>query len=180
MPGPMLLHSSQETRDVITTHFQRYAKEKFEGVEDERVQYIELALGTRIKQMAGIPPDNNVPIIQDESFLRLYSRFSDGEDFSHEETEQFEAGIERLMGHAIQNAAAICATVTGAVNSLVTGNYREAELIAVDEEVRVREYQWWPLLVFYPNAVGKIMVGDRISSRPMLTRGRFATLSRPN
>ncbi|RYO77300.1 hypothetical protein DL766_000224 [Monosporascus sp. MC13-8B] len=171
MPGTMLPHSSQETRDAITTHFQIYAKEKFEGVDDDRVQNIELALGTRMKQMAGIQPDDNVPIIQDEPFLRLYSRFNDGGDLSPKETEEFEAGIERLMGHAIQNAAAISATVTGAVNSLVTRNYREAELIVVDEAARVPEYQWWPLLAFYPNAVGKIMVGDPDQLPPYVDEG---------
>ncbi|RYP47804.1 hypothetical protein DL768_006213 [Monosporascus sp. mg162] len=154
---PMLPHSPQEARDVITTHVQTYAKEKFEGVADERVQNIELALGTRMKQTAGIQPDDNDPIIQDEPFPRQYSRFGGGEDFSFKDREEFEAGIERLMGNAIQNAATICATVTGAVNSLVTRNYREAELIVVDEAAPMRKYQRWPLLVFYPNAVGKIM-----------------------
>ncbi|RYP17089.1 hypothetical protein DL765_004708 [Monosporascus sp. GIB2] len=151
--------------------FPNICQRKFEGVDDERVQNIELALGTRMKQMAGIQPNDNVPIIQDEPFLSLYSRFNDGGDLSPKETEEFEAGIERLMGHAIQNAAAISATVTGAVNSLATRNYREAELIVVDEAARVPEYQWWPLLVFYPNAVGKIMVGDPDQLPPYVDEG---------
>ncbi|RYP83202.1 hypothetical protein DL769_001398 [Monosporascus sp. CRB-8-3] len=105
-------------------------------------------------------------------FLSLYSRFSDGGDFSPKETEEFEAGIELLMGHAIQNAAAICATVTETVNSLVTRNYREAELIVVDEAARVSEYQWWPLLVFHPNAVGKIVVDDPDQIPPPVDEGK--------
>ncbi|RYP92687.1 hypothetical protein DL770_001200 [Monosporascus sp. CRB-9-2] len=146
MPGPTLPHSQQETRDVITTHFHTYAKEKLEGVDDERVQNIELALGTRMKQMAGIQRDDNVRIIQDESFLHLYSRFSDEDDFNPKEMEEFE----------------------------------QAELIVVDEAARVPEYQWWSLLVFYPNAVGKIMVGDSDQLLPYVDEGEVATLSRPN
>ena len=70
------------------------------------------------------------------------------------------------MEFTIRNACAVCATVAGAADDFVHKSYEDAEIIVVDEAARLPEYQWWPLLAFYPKAIGKVMVGDPNHLRP--------------
>lgn len=139
---------SRNATDVIMTHCQTFAKGKFEGVDDERVQNIELSLGTLMKKMVGIDetqPYGNVTAAENKpkllEFLKLYKLFIDGTKMSLGDMIAFHEGIKFLMGYTIQKATAICATVAGAADSLVTRNYKDAELIVVDEAARVPEYQ---------------------------------------
>ena len=166
----------QTPADKITTHCHTYARGKFEGVDDDRVQNIELSLGVSMKRVAGVqfikmPNDNEIPPGLDH-FQQLYYHYGNGEYFGRKEEMYLEELIDELMGRTIAQATAICATVAGAVDNVVTENYGSlAELIVVDEAARVPEYQWWPLLTSYPKAVGKIMVGDPNQLQPALAKG---------
>lgn len=177
--GQPTQYSSKKTENTLEIHFKTFGKGKFQGVDDERVRNIDLSIGTVMKKMAGIEPigsDELFPIIKDDSrlnsFLNLYKAYGDGEKFDADKLELLDGGIEYLMGLAICNATALCATVAGAVDSRVAPNYVDAELIAIDEAARVPEYQWWPLLVFYPKAIGKIMVGDPDQLQPHIGKGQ--------
>ena len=178
--SPSQAATSRKTpADKITTHCHTYAQGKFEGVDDDRVQNIELSLGTWMKRVARVqlkdptknPNDNDLSLNMN-NFQKLYYSYGNGDNLSEEEQMHFEELIEDLMRHTIAQATAICATVAGAVDNVVTESYGDlVELIVVDEAARVPEYQWWPLLTGYPKAVGKIMVGDPNQLQPSLARG---------
>ncbi|KAI1626688.1 P-loop containing nucleoside triphosphate hydrolase protein [Exophiala viscosa] len=142
----------------VLAHCQNFAACKFEGVQDERVQDITLSLGEKMLENAGIKtgPLSDAAYLF-TSFRGSYARYSRGENV---DPEQWDLQIKELMRYTIAHATALCATVAGAADGFVAKSYRDAELLVVDEASKVPEFQWWPLLAFYPNAAGKIMVGD--------------------
>ncbi|KAK8126983.1 uncharacterized protein PG998_002742 [Apiospora kogelbergensis] len=148
---------SQETGSATFDHYRTYACGRYEGVDDERVQNISLSVGMRMKQL----------LSSKGSFLQSsYDRYSKGEIYRDKDVESFIASIHSFMKTVIEGAAAVCATVAGVADDMVTQSYKACELIIVDEAARVPEYQWWPLLGFYPRAIGKIMVGDPFQMQP--------------
>ena len=165
--------------DTIASHSQTYGKGKYDGVDDHRVQNIELSLGFQMKKLAGLSRRKPQGKGHDTETSRpsteiqdLYYRYGDGDDIEEQQMNRFIGLVEELMAKAISGATAICATVAGAVGSDVTQVYGEqAELIVVDEAARVPEYQWWPLLTSYPSAIGKIMVGDPNQLPPPVSKG---------
>lgn len=96
-----------------------------------------------------------------------YNQFSRGEIYHEGDVRAFMDHIHDYMMEIIHGATALCATVAGTSDSVVTRSYRSCEMIIVDEAARVPEYLWWPLLAFYPQAVGKIMVGDPFQMQPV-------------
>lgn len=145
----------------VLAHCQTFAACKFEGVQDVRVQDITLSLGQRMLEVAGLKGgrlSDGAPPFQ--GFRRFYSKYSRGETLSNNEQEEWDLETKELMSYTINHATALCATVAGAADSFVAESYKDAELLVVDEASRVPEFQWWPLLAFYPNAAGKMMVGD--------------------
>ncbi|KAK4938037.1 hypothetical protein LTR10_021444 [Elasticomyces elasticus] len=153
-------NASEKTHPILE-HCQNFAACKFEGVQDERVQDITLSLGEKMLEVLGIKSGPlSAAAHKFEGFLRFYSRYSQGEYLSNVEQAKWDLDIKELMRYTIAHATALCSTVAGAADSLVAESYKDAGLLVVDEASRVPEYQWWPLLAFYPNLVGKIMVGD--------------------
>ncbi|KIV85162.1 hypothetical protein PV11_00892 [Exophiala sideris] len=153
-------NASEKTHPILE-HCQNFAACKFEGVQDERVQDITLSLGEKMLEVVGIKSGPlSAAAHKFEGFLRFYSRYSQGEYLSNVEQAKWDLDIKELMRYTIAHATALCSTVAGAADSLVAESYKDAGLLVVDEASRVPEYQWWPLLAFYPNLVGKIMVGD--------------------
>lgn len=157
-------HTSAEQPSAIVAHCQTFAACKYEGVEDERVQNLELSLGRRMLQIAGIKPGGPALTIGETKwsvFRDLYHRYrTDVVGWLSDDSHRFDAAIDDLMDYTISHATAVCATAAGAADICFTKNYQEAELIVVDEAARLPEYQWWPLLGLFPHAIGKIMVGD--------------------
>ncbi len=155
-------HQGQTSSDSAVSHCRAFASSKYEFVDDKRVQHIELTLGQRMLQIAGLEPSiPKLPNMPDFSELsQLYQRFAEGKELSSEQMIRLEGEVEELMAFTIARATGVCATIAGAADSFFTRNYSKAELIVVDEASRVPEFHWWPLLAFYPKVVGKIMVGD--------------------
>ncbi|KAJ9612117.1 hypothetical protein H2200_003714 [Cladophialophora chaetospira] len=142
---------------------------RYEGVKDERVRCIELSAGEVALQVAGLRPGSALSEPEKfESFVTLFLRISNGDKFKPEQWSEFEAALEELLTYTINSASAICATVAGAADSFFSQHYADAELLVVDEAARIPEYQMWPLLVFFPRAAGKILVGDRKQLPPTI------------
>ncbi|EXJ62897.1 hypothetical protein A1O7_03340 [Cladophialophora yegresii CBS 114405] len=166
--GTKAVASLPRQEEEIRAHCQTFTACKYEFVDDKRVEHLELSVGHRMRQIAGLEPDGPHLLGEDlfSEFAGLYQRFSDGKELHDDVMMLFHTGIEELMAYTISNAAAVCATVAGAADAVFTKNYSEAELIVVDEASRIAEYYWWPLLAYFPNAVGKIMVGDHFQLPP--------------
>lgn len=68
-------------------HCRTFAACKFDGVQDERVQCLELSVGQRMLQIAGLqlggPSDQSAGFAE---FAELYEKYKTGEDFSDEMT----------------------------------------------------------------------------------------------
>ncbi|EXJ80393.1 hypothetical protein A1O1_08537 [Capronia coronata CBS 617.96] len=136
-------------------------------VPDERVQNLELSLGYRMLQMAGIKPGG--PSLSPDlgAFHEWYDKYRAGEKFEPNDWDEFHTATDNLMAFTIKHAAAVCATAAGAADATFVKNYQAAEPVVVDEAARLPEYQHWPLLGLFPNVVGKILVGDPNQLHPM-------------
>ncbi|KIW26954.1 uncharacterized protein PV07_06739 [Cladophialophora immunda] len=155
--------------DTILAHCQAFMERKYEGVSDERVNAIELSAGERMLEIAGLRKESLLNTASRfTKFADLYQRFVDGDEFNYEKWETLGEEIEELLAYTINHASVICATVGGAADGFFCKHYADAELIVVDEAARVPEYQMWPLLACYPNAVGKVLVGDPNQLGPMI------------
>ncbi|ETI23246.1 hypothetical protein G647_05044 [Cladophialophora carrionii CBS 160.54] len=164
MPVPGFRHQDE----AVMAHCQTFTACKYDFVSDKRVEHLELSVGHRMRQIAGLEPDGPEMPEKDlfSEVAKIYQRFGDGEDLSDDDSGLFNSGVDELMAYTISNAAAVCATIAGAADAVFTKDYSEAELIVVDEASRIPEYYWWPLLAYFPKAVGKIMVGDHFQLPP--------------
>lgn len=152
----------------LVAHINSFNFGKYQEIVDDRVQHIHLALGTRIRQRVGLQQDGTFKNSDDYPVLEeLYKRYMSGGKWENcDHTRLYDLSIE-LAKDTIGDATALCAKVAGAADSDVTEAYgNRAEVIVVDEAAKVAEYQWWPLIAFYKNAVGKIMIGDINQLRP--------------
>lgn len=142
---------------AISDHYLAHACGNFEQVDDERVQHIDLAVGTMMKKK-----------LSADSYLHnQYERYKAGNGASTQWHQEFVESILIKMKDTIKGAAAVCATVSGASDDRCK---YPADLIVVDEAARVPEYSWWPLLEYSPDARGKILVGDPFQMAPVVNR----------
>lgn len=154
---------------AIFDHCQAFSKFRFEGINDERVRLVNLSAGRKMLQIAGVEDGGSLEdSLKFAGFYDLYHKYRKGEDFSDEMRRELDEQTDELLAYAIQNATGICATIGGAADSFVTKNYDSAELVVIDEAARVPEYLMWPLLASYPNAIGKVLVGDPDQLRPVV------------
>lgn len=134
---------------------------RFQMVEDDRVEQIDLSVGRRFLYNAGLEPECPSPrdtrFFAFRGFLEEYRR---GEAFDPPKWKSLEKHIKTLLRCVIEDATVVCCTVSGAGDDFVSTPFSAAEVIVVDESARVPEFQWWPLLAFYRYARGKILVGD--------------------
>ncbi|KAK8097429.1 P-loop containing nucleoside triphosphate hydrolase protein [Apiospora sp. TS-2023a] len=141
---------SKGTHNAIYDHYRTFACGRFKGVDDERVQHISLSVGATMKERLSKHP----------ALEKEYIRYGNGEIYTDKDVEDFITGVHLFMRQIISSATAVCATVSGVADELIRESYSSCEMIVVDEAARVAEYQWFPLLGFYRNAIGKVMVGD--------------------
>ncbi|KAK5326709.1 hypothetical protein LTR93_003572 [Exophiala xenobiotica] len=150
----------------ISAHCSTFSVCKFELVNDQRVQNINLSIGQKALELIGLhhggqPSTTNQNLPQcAKDFVRLYNSYGLGEVFSKEDEEYLDGVLDQVLGWTIQGATTLCATVGGAADDTVSTNFSDAELIVMDEASRMPEHEVWTLLAFYPKAIGKIMVGD--------------------
>jgi len=165
--GP--LASIETTSDILQSnqeYFRYFVRNAEDLLGDNRAQVFELSIGYKMLQTAGIV-DGACELGYEWSTIRqLY--YHSIRQSSIRSTKQFQTEMSRLMSHVISHATAVCATVAGAGHPVLCSSYSDAELLVVDEAARVVEYEWWPLLAFYPNVIGKIMVGDKDQLPPVL------------
>ncbi|KAI1627539.1 P-loop containing nucleoside triphosphate hydrolase protein [Exophiala viscosa] len=165
--GPLAsIETSPEILQSNRDYFQHFTRNAEDLLGDIRAQVFQLSIGHRMLQVAGLIP-GPFEVGDEWSTIRLLYYHSIRQS-SIRSTRQFQTEMSRLMSHVISHATAVCATVAGAGQSVLCSSYAEAELLVVDEAARVVEYEWWPLLAFYPNIIGKIMVGDKDQLPPVL------------
>lgn len=139
------------SNDTIATHFRAHATGKYEATDDDRLQEIELSVGTHMRK--------NLSRASIE-LQELYKQYAQGDALDSEKhAHLWEMAIDFLRS-TIRDSTAICCTVAGAFDHDVHESFEGAEMVVVDEAARVMEYQLWPLFAFYKHARGKIMVGD--------------------
>lgn len=168
--GP--LASIETTSDLLQSnqeYFQYFMRNAEDLLGDSRAQVYELSIGFKMLQTAGLVPGPFDVGYEWSTVRQLYYRSI--LQTSIRSTRQFQTEMSRLTSHVINHATAICATVAGAGQRVLCSSYSDAELLVVDEAARVVEYEWWPLLAFYPKAIGKIMVGDKDQLPPVLESG---------
>ncbi|KIW56291.1 hypothetical protein PV05_04961 [Exophiala xenobiotica] len=162
-PSDESMFGLNETDQELFDHFVQY-KEDF--LQDARAEHIELSVGHKMLQLAGIIPGATTDTRAWGDLKEMYRQYS-RHDIGRSDKE-FQSEIEKLFAYSISSATSICCTATGAGNPKVSGPYADAELLVVDEAARVVEYELWPLLAFYQNLVGKILVGDIDQLPPVL------------
>jgi hypothetical protein len=156
---------SKGSSSSISSHCSTFSVCKFELVDDHRVQNINLSIGQKALELLGLGPGglsttgNLLPECA-RCFVKLYNKYKLGEDFSKEDDEELDDLLVQVLGWTIRCATALCATVGGAADHMVSTNFSDAALIVMDEAARMPEHEVWTLLAFYRKAIGKIMVGD--------------------
>jgi hypothetical protein len=156
---------STDSSSSISSHCSTFSVCKFELVDDHRVQNIQLSIGQKAQELLGLGPGGpsttgNVLPECARYFVKLYNKYKLGEDFSKEDDEELDDLLVQVLGWTIRCATALCATVGGAADHMVSTNFSDAALIVMDEAARMPEHEVWTLLAFYRKAIGKIMVGD--------------------
>ncbi|KAK4937961.1 hypothetical protein LTR10_021526 [Elasticomyces elasticus] len=165
--GPLAsIETSPDILESNRDYFQYFTRNAEDLLGDSRAQVFQLSIGYRMLQTAGILPASFEVGYEWSTIRQLY--YHSIRDKSIRATRQFQSEMSRLMSHVISHATAVCATVAGAGHPLLCSSYADAELLVVDEAARVVEYEWWPLLAFYPKLMGKIMVGDKDQLPPVL------------
>lgn len=157
------INQTANVNDAIATHFRAYAMGKYEATDDDRLQDIELSVGTYMKNNLSLAP---------AKLQELYRKYANGDVLDSEQHAQLWETALDFLRSTIQQSTAVCCTVAGAFDIDVNTSFAEAEMIIVDEAARVMEYQLWPLFAFYRNAKGKIMVGDPDQLGPSAPRSR--------
>jgi hypothetical protein len=139
---------------LIYNEYERSTQIKFEGIYDKRVTEIEISLGYRILQIAGIirnTEDKPFSWARTDyrivaSFAELYRIYYDGKDIDRDRLRAFRDQTKQVARIALYNADTITCTLATAVIPSVADAYYDTEGIGIDKVVRVLESDLWPIL----------------------------------
>jgi len=157
---------------LIHDEYQRATATRFENIYDKRVTNLELSLGNRMLQVAGIALDftnhpegdcfpwakPNDPLIW--GFVQSYRMYLHGEEMTRDLSKAFKAQTKRLAELTMDGAEVLAGTLFTAATPLVANAYSKAEGLVIDEAARVVESQNWPIMEKYRELVWKLLVGD--------------------
>ena len=157
---------------AIHNEYQRATATRFEGIYDKRVTNLELSLGNRMLQVAGIALDftnkpegdcfpwakPNDPLIR--GFVHSYRIYLGGEEMDRDRSKLFKAQTKRLAELTMDGAEVLAGTLAIAATPLVANAYSKAEGLVIDEAARIVESQNWPIMEKYGELVWKLLVGD--------------------
>jgi hypothetical protein len=146
----MDLLNRMDMAKIIDNAYKQSVAQKFEGILDKRVTELELSLGHRMLQVAGIigdapfalPPGDRLR----ENFAEAYRQYENGDETDKERSEIFRALTQRLLSYTIANADAIATTLDIAQVPQVAVNYSTAEGLFADEAARVLDSNLWAFL----------------------------------
>jgi len=165
---------------VIHDEYQRATATRFENVYDKRVTNLELSLGNRMLQVAGIVLDftdkpegdyfpwakpNDLAI---QGFVDSYELYLHGEEMDRDRSKLFKAQTKHLAELTMDGAEVLAATLATAATPLVASAYSKAEGLVIDEAARVVESQNWPIMEKYGELVWKLLVGDPDQLPPVI------------
>ena len=168
----MDLLNRMDMAKIIDNAYKQSVAQKFEGIHDKRVTELELSLGYRMLQVAGIiggapfalPPDDRLR----NKFAESYRQYASGDEMDKERSKFFRTQTQHLLSHTIANADAIATTLDIAQVPQVAVNYSTAEGLFADEAARVLDSNLWGILEKYPHLTFKILVGDCYQLPPVV------------
>lgn len=161
---------------LIVDEYEQSTQTQFAGIHDKRVVEIEMSLGHRMLQVAGLVKDkdgNLFPWAQTHlpcvaNFVESYRIYNDGEEMDRRRSLAFKGQTKELAGLVMNNATVLACTLATATSPQVTFAYNDAEGIAMDEAAKVMESDLWPLLQHYNKLVWKLLVGDPDQLGPVI------------
>jgi superfamily I DNA and/or RNA helicase len=165
---------------VIHDEYQRATATRFESIYDKRVTNLEISLGNRMLQVAGIALDftnkpegdcfpwakpNDSAI---KSFVDSYRAYLCGEEMTRDSSKVFTTATKRLAELTMDGAEVLASTLATAATPLVSNAYSKVEGLVIDEAARVVESQSWPIMEKYGELVWKLLVGDPDQLPPVI------------
>ena len=162
---------------MIHEEYERNTKTKFAGVHDKRVLNLEMSLGHRILQVAGILKDaekKRFPWAKDPadpliaSFCASYNQYNEGAEMDRARSKSFREQTKSLCELTIDGAEVVACTLATAAVPLVATAYGAAEGLALDESAKVLESDMWPLLQHYLQLHWKLLAGDPFQLGPVV------------
>jgi len=179
------LHKDTSEEDLIILQTLAYASEVFDyyhqqtkqilpGINDSRLKLVEMSLGHRMLQVAGI-----VPSVFNESrkfvnFVESFQQYRSGEIFNNERNSAFKEQTKDLLQYTISRTNILVSTLFHAGDTVVTENF-DAAITLTDEGARGNLLEYMVIWANFPNCKSNIFLGDPRQMKPIMQTEKFAS-----
>ncbi|KAL4788904.1 P-loop containing nucleoside triphosphate hydrolase protein [Aspergillus venezuelensis] len=153
------------TASLVASLHQRHAALPA-GVSDRRVTQVELSLGYRMLQLAGIISASWSQPNNFQEVRQMWVLWQSGVEFEEEQYHRFTALIRDLRDCMLQRTDVVVCTPFTTSEQPVYLNVHP-HVIVVDEAGQLHDSDLWPALSYY-NPVGFLLVGDHKQLRPLV------------
>ena len=179
------LHSDTSEEDLAILQTLAYASEVFDyyhqqtkqtlpGINDSRLKLVELSLGHRMLQVAGIVPSVFNESTKFTNFVESFRQYRCGEIFDKERKSAFEAQTKDLLRYTISRTNILVCTLFHAGDTVVTENF-DAAITLTDEGARGNLLEYMVLWANFPNCKSNISLGDPRQMKPIMQTEKFAS-----
>ena len=138
---------------------------KFPGIGDERVQNLDMSLGKRMLQIAGVIPSPYTVTEDFSGFVESLRQYRAGQYLFEEDNRLFRMQRKRLREYTVRNADAICTTVANTCVAQIR-NLFKPRICILDEASRDSETSNLGFFAYFQGAHGRFILGDKMQLTP--------------
>lgn len=155
-----------EVEQLILDKYLLFKKKKYDGISDPRVNVIDLSVGYRMLQIAGLA-EQNCPIRHPDvkmfaGFREKLEKYATGSPMDKDQRKEFKQAAKDLYKYVLANAAIVVGTPGGISHNFPLSVFRyTASTILVDELAQFRDDELMPLFAArFSRCGGIIGFGD--------------------
>lgn len=158
----------------VFDHYHRQTKQTLPGINDPRLKLVEMSLGHRMLQVAGIIPSVFNESTKFADFAVSFGQYRRGYIFDKNRNSTFNKETRDLLQYTISRTNILVCTLFHAGDTVVTENF-DAGITLTDEGARGNLLEYMVLWANFPNCKSNISLGDPRQMKPIMQTEKFAS-----
>jgi AAA domain/DnaJ domain len=158
----------------VFDYYHRQSKQTLPGINDSRLKLVEMSLGHRMLQVAGVIPSAFNESTKFTDFAESFRQYRRGSIFDKQRYSTFEAETKNLLQYTISRTNILVCTLFHAGDTVVTENF-DAAITLTDEGARGNLLEYMVLWANFPNCKSNIFLGDPRQMKPIMQTEKFAS-----
>lgn len=158
-----------QTAKMLKGHYDMSVKQRFELINDDRVNFLTDFLGYKMLEICGYYETGPKPEADKadksakfKNFLEVYRQYENGHDLDKAALQSLKEHTKQLETHTLSQADVMCSTPDNMANARVFRYYNNVKLIVLDDAARVPEPATLAVYAHYAGCTAIFLIGDKM------------------